>query len=375
VYITNLNRRSQEEGSWDNINKFLTHIFNSTNLKGDNLYQFGLDWIQICFFNPVQRLPVLCLVSKKKNTGKSKFLDFLNLIFGFNMVILDNERFTSKFTSRFIDKLIIGLDESFIPMEQKIMKERIKNLSIGTFQWLEEKGKPAHKINCYSKLVLCSNDETNFMQMDADENRFCVLKVPKIDGQVDPFLLQKMHNEIPAFLDFLSKRTLFYPTGISRFSFDTEIYLTEQFQKIAKRTAISIERAINDFIREMFFITKSAILQYTPQDLFDLLTSTMSYKFSKFQIKDYISDDLALKPKKSGKYTLYKQNTNVIDPNIPEDSFIGYIEDRKQGRYFEFHIENFLNEKELKELKEPELEQEKTNHPDLPEDTQEKISF
>jgi len=47
------------------------------------------------------------------------------------------------------------------------------------------------------------------MQMDADENRFCVLKIPKIEGQVDPFLLQKMRDEYPPFYTFFKNELCF----------------------------------------------------------------------------------------------------------------------------------------------------------------------
>lgn len=122
---TELNHE-MEPGEWPNIEKFLRHIFQSKNTSGETMYEFGLDYIQLSYFNPTQRLPILCPVSRERNTGKSTFLNFLQLIFQENMSILDNERFTGKFTSHFVHKLVVALDEGFIPIEQKLMKERIK---------------------------------------------------------------------------------------------------------------------------------------------------------------------------------------------------------------------------------------------------------
>ena len=204
-----------KEGEWPNIEKFLKHIFQSLNTAGETLYEFGLDYIQLTYFNPKQRLPILCPVSRERNTGKSTFLNFLQLIFKENMSILDNERFTGKFTSHFVHKLIVALDEGFIPIEQKLMKERIKNYSTGRTVWLEAKGSNATEIYNFMHLIMCSNDETNFMQIDEGENRFCVLKVPTLSFD-DPNILQKMEAEIPAFLYFLSKRKLHYPQGQGR---------------------------------------------------------------------------------------------------------------------------------------------------------------
>lgn len=102
-------------GDWSHIEAFLQHIFSAKNTTGETLYNFGLDYIQQSFFNPTQKMPVICLVSRERNTGKSTFLQLLKLIFQENCTILDNERFTGKFTSAYVDKLIVGLDEGFIP--------------------------------------------------------------------------------------------------------------------------------------------------------------------------------------------------------------------------------------------------------------------
>ena len=61
-------------GSCSNILSFLNHIFGEQK-------ELGLDYIKILYENPTQRLPVLCLVSNERNTGKPTFLSFINLIF------------------------------------------------------------------------------------------------------------------------------------------------------------------------------------------------------------------------------------------------------------------------------------------------------
>lgn len=69
---TELNH-DMEAGEWPNIEKFLLHIFQSKNTSGETMYEFGLDYIQLTYFNPTQRLPILCPVSRERNTGKSTF--------------------------------------------------------------------------------------------------------------------------------------------------------------------------------------------------------------------------------------------------------------------------------------------------------------
>src|SRR5687768_9269143 len=49
---------------------FLNHVF------GEQL-ELGLDYLKVLLMYPTQMLPVLCLVSKERNTGKTTFLNFL----------------------------------------------------------------------------------------------------------------------------------------------------------------------------------------------------------------------------------------------------------------------------------------------------------
>ncbi|MEO8416781.1 MAG: primase-helicase family protein [Ginsengibacter sp.] len=72
-------------------------------------------------------LPILCLVSKERNTGKTTFLNFLKAVFVDNMTINSNEDFRSNFNAEWANKLIIGVDETFL--DRKEDSERIKSLS------------------------------------------------------------------------------------------------------------------------------------------------------------------------------------------------------------------------------------------------------
>ena len=54
-------------------------------------------------------------------------------------------------------------------------------------------------------IIVCSNNETNFMQIDEGENRYAVLKVGVLEKD-DPFIMSKMDKEIGALLYYLSNR-------------------------------------------------------------------------------------------------------------------------------------------------------------------------
>jgi len=313
-----------KEGSFSTIEMFLKHIANSKNLSGENLYPFLLDWIQISYINPTQRLPVLCLVSKERNTGKSTFLELLQLIFKENATILDNERFTGKFTSHYITKLIIAVDESFIPIEQKLMKERIKNLATGRRQWIEAKSKNAQEIDFFGKLVLTSNDESNFMQIDIGENRHCVLKINKLEHD-DPNLTSKMAIEIPAFLHFLKNRKLHYEGNRSRAWFDADIYKTEAVLNVMERTKGQLERELEYFISTVFEASKQPSLEFTPKYLSMKVCENLRYNVPPTKIIDYLKDR-GMKPQGVKRFVLYNEDGTIQDFNVVGSP---YLFDRK----------------------------------------------
>jgi hypothetical protein len=103
---------------------FLNHVF------GEQL-DYGLDYLKILLMYPMQILPILCLVSTERNTGKTTFLNFLKAVFGDNMTINSNEDFRSNFNSEWAHKLFIGVDETFL--DRKEDSERIKSLSTSKY--------------------------------------------------------------------------------------------------------------------------------------------------------------------------------------------------------------------------------------------------
>lgn len=292
-----------EKGEYPNIEKFLSHIANSTNLKGESLFPFLLDWLTLCYLKPTQMLPVLCLVSKERNTGKSTFLQFLRLLFNENATILDNERFTGKFTSHYITKLIIGVDESFIPVEKDVMKERIKNLAVGKRQWLEAKGKNALEIEFFGKLVLCSNNENNFMKIDIGENRHCVLKMKVLEND-DTRLLEKMEKEIPAFFYHLKNRPLYYNEEKSRSWFDFEVFMTETMLDVQDRTKTMLERELDRFIKDCFISSDLSELEFSAKDLSKAINEEIPHKTSPVRISDILKER-GMKPQTKKRYDLY----------------------------------------------------------------------
>lgn len=327
-------------GEWPIIEKFLKHIFSACNVDGEVLYEFGLDYIQLSYQNPRQRLPILALVSGERNTGKSTFLDFLKLIYGANMAILDNQRFNPKFTSHFAGKLFVAIDEGHIPLHDKTTKEMIKNMATGKVMWLEGKGSNAEVIENFTHLLFCTNDERNFMQIDSGENRFAVLKVPSFRKQGmkdDPDMLEKMRKEIPAFLNFLQNRRLHYQVKTTRFWFPDEVYITEALQVVMDNTKSVIEKELEEWLNDSFLTFGEIELNYTLTDIMQELNKYSESKFSKSKIKEILAAIYNIKPGKLTRYDYF----NIKADGEPEEL-------KRVGRCCSFFAKDWLTEEEYK---------------------------
>ena len=81
-----------QEGDYPCTLQLLKHIF------GQQL-NLGMDYLQLLFQKPIQMLPILCLVSKERSTGKTTFLKWLKTVFDNNLTYLTNDSFSSQFNS------------------------------------------------------------------------------------------------------------------------------------------------------------------------------------------------------------------------------------------------------------------------------------
>lgn len=187
-----------KEGDFSHIQALLHHIFGEQ-------YELGVDYLQLLYMHPIQKLPILLLVSEERNTGKSTFLNFLKAMFRNNVTFNTNEDFRSQFNSDWAGKLIIVVDE--VLLNRREDSERLKNLSTTLSYKVEAKGKDRDEIAFFAKFVLCSNNERLPVIIDPGETRYWVRKIHHLEND-DTHFLQKLIEEIPAFLYFLQHRTL-----------------------------------------------------------------------------------------------------------------------------------------------------------------------
>src|ERR1019366_5402004 len=219
-----------QEGYPKNTLAFLSHIF------GEQLDQ-GLDYLKILLLQPTQMLPILCLVSSERSTGKTTFLNYLKAIFGDNMTINSNEDFRSNFNAEWAHKLIIGVDETFL--DRKEDSERLKSLSTSKYYKIEAKGQDRQEIEFFGKFILCSNNEDNFIFMDQGEIRYWIRKLPPL-MYANKNLLGELQEEIPFFLSYLIERP--YSTkSTTRMWFRPEQIATQALKRVKRYNRNKLE--------------------------------------------------------------------------------------------------------------------------------------
>lgn len=177
------------QGDFPNIKKLVSHIFGEQ-------YELGMDYLQLLYLRPVQKLPILLLVSEERNTGKTTFLNFLKALFQDNVTFNTNEDFRSQFNSDWAGKLLIVVDEVLLSRRED--SERLKNLSTTLSYKVEAKGKDRNEISFFAKFVLCSNNESLPVIIDEGETRYWVRKISSLQAD-DTNFLEKLKGEIPAF--------------------------------------------------------------------------------------------------------------------------------------------------------------------------------
>lgn len=324
-----------KEGSFSNIMAFLKHIFGNGDMgKVGEPLAVAMDYLTIVYRQPTQILPILCLVSSDNNTGKSTFLKLLKDIYHENATILGNEQFSKSFNAHYILKLIIAIDESFIAVDKKHIKERIKQLVTSDRQHLEYKGVDAQEVDFFGKLIMCSNDENNFVAIDEGEIRWWVIKVHPIQGNEDPDLRQKMKEEIPAFLHFLANRKITHPKE-SRAWFNPKYLETDQLKKVIRNTQTALAKDIEEWVTDTLLTYNLEKVEIDPKRLKERLDETGRFKYSAADIRSYLKNRKKMEP--SPKTVLMK----IPLDHTPDGSVI-YADCR--GRPFTFHREDWVQE-------------------------------
>ena len=285
-----------KEGEFLHIESLIRHIFGEQ-------YELGMDYLQLLYLQPVQKLPILLMVSEERNTGKSTFLNFLKAVFQNNVTFNTNEDFRSQFNSDWTGKLLIVVDE--VLLNRREDSERLKNLSTTLSYKVEAKGKDRDEISFFNRL---ESDDTEF--------------------------LQKLKAEIPAFLYFLQHRTLSTQKE-SRMWFAPKLTFTPALQRIIRNNRNKLELEMSELCLDIMETNNVEEVSFCINDMMPLLSNTQC-KYDKGQIRRIVQDIWKLTPVSNTlTYTTYQ-----LSYNAP----LYYSPIRRTGRFYT------ITKKQLKSL-------------------------
>ncbi|MCX6279017.1 MAG: DUF5906 domain-containing protein [Bacteroidetes bacterium] len=277
-------------------------------------------------------MPILVMVSKERQTGKTTFLNWLMMVFGDNMAMVSPDDLINGFNSTYASSNIIAVEETLL--EKAITVEKIKALATSKFISINQKFICQYKVPFYGKIILTSNNEDKFARIDDDEIRFFIRKV-KIPTIENHNIEADMVSEIPAFLhylttlppvDFTHDRTGFTPAehqnnSLSVVKSESKSGLYKSIQILFEDLFLNDLQNHTDFfadiksIKQRFFATDSKIdlsfIKNVLKNEFNLLPSTESIRFNPF-----FSEQM-----KTGRPYHFKREMFTKDNPIKSNSF------------------------------------------------------
>ena len=330
-----------EQGEWPTIKMYLEHLFKN---QYQDKMDLMLDYLKLLYQHPTQKLPIIVLASREKETGKSTFIWFLIDIFGENATVLGNEELTDKFNDDYASKLIAGIEEGFI--ERRLILEKLKTWATADYIPLNTKFQSRQKISFFCKFIITTNDEKEFIRIDSDETRFIVCKIPRIQ-KLDPDLRDKMKEEIPAFLKFLEQRE-FVHTKKTRHWFSVEEMNTDALMALKNSSRRFASKALEKFIKETFFEFEISEFKMQLQHIRDRINAKHSFRqISSDDIQKELEEELCLKPSpETIRYSIPEWNIEDGLPRLEWRNFYyDKVENKKRpyiGRPYTFYISDFI---------------------------------
>lgn len=237
----------------------------------------------------------------------------MKAIFGDNMTINSNEDFRSNFNAEWANKLIIGVDETFL--DRKEDSKRIKSLSTSRYYKIEAKGQDRQEIEFFGKFILCSNNEDNFIMIDPGEIRYWIRRLPLLKHD-NKNLLDELKKDIPFFIHYLIHRP-FTTLPTTRMWFRVEQLVTPALKRVKRYNRNKLEVEMAQLLLSILDVKESIEeIQFSLSDMQDWLIKKGFRGYETAAIKNVLQNIWQVKPvTNSLTYLQYKFGT---DGNIYE---------------------------------------------------------
>jgi len=234
-------KKEVDKSDFPNIARMIKHIFGENEHNPDQEY-LGYIYLQILYLYPRNHFYILCLVSTERQTGKTTFLNFLEILFGDNYISIKPDDLTNNFNEFWATKNIIAVDEAVVEKSSSV--ERLKAIVTQKTQSVNRKHVAQYQLPFYGKVIMNSNKEHDFMKIEHDEIRFWVRKVPPVTGQRDALIEDKLTSEIPFLLRYLQNLPKLDLTK-DRFIIEPDKIITNQLRKVQKESETWLKKELD----------------------------------------------------------------------------------------------------------------------------------
>ncbi|MEN8122862.1 MAG: primase-helicase family protein [Bacteroidota bacterium] len=215
----------------------MKHIF------GDQL-EMGLDYMKLLYETPKQILPILVLASEERQTGKTTFANWLEIIYKENFVSIGVSDMKGEFNAHISEKLIIAVEETV--SESHGLVNKMKRISTAKKMLVNKKNISQYSVNFYGKILVLTNKPDKFLQIDNEEIRFWVRTIPTIT-ESNHNIEADLEKELPYFLYYLNKRAE-VDRSKSRMVFTPEQLGTDALKVVKKESRSALEKDICEYL-------------------------------------------------------------------------------------------------------------------------------
>ena len=236
------------------IAKMMLHIFGENEHNPDQEW-LGYIYLQILYLYPRQHFYILCLVSTERQTGKTTFMNFLEILLAGNYISIKPDDLINDFNEFWATKNLIAVDEAVV--EKSSAVERLKAIVTQKTQSVNRKHVAQYQLPFYGKVIMNSNKEHDFMKIEHDEIRFWVRKIPPVKGDRDALIEDKFRDEIPYLLQYLQELPKL-DLSKDRFIIEPDKIITNQLKKVQKESETWLKKELDAYLSELMINTSGA---------------------------------------------------------------------------------------------------------------------
>jgi hypothetical protein len=177
--------KTVEKVDMDKIEPFLFHIKTCWASKDEDLYDYILQWLRVCFLTPWIKTEVVLLLYGEERTGKGFLIDHLliPLIYGRSLATATAglDKLTQRFNTICMDKCFIACNEVNSRENWNVSFDTLKAIISDPTISVEMKGKDMmESYNNFINMIATTNHEFGSVKMSQHDGRYACMEVSPV---------------------------------------------------------------------------------------------------------------------------------------------------------------------------------------------------